>query len=98
MRGQLEEQAGRDDAARSAYRQGLGHCMGSAPLWRALARVEERTGALPKARSTLEQGRRHNPKNEELWLAAVRMEQRAGNTKAAEALMAKALQVRRFPD
>lgn len=38
------------------------------------------------------QGRLKNPKNEELWLAAVRTEQRAGNTKAAEALMAKALQ------
>jgi pre-mRNA-processing factor 6 len=38
------------------------------------------------------QARLKNPKNEELWLAAVRTEQRAGNAKAAETLMAKALQ------
>jgi pre-mRNA-processing factor 6 len=33
-----------------------------------------------------------NPKNAALWLAAVRTESRAGNSKAAESLMAKALQ------
>lgn len=39
------------------------------------------------------QGRHRNPKQPELWLAAIRTEQRAGSTKAAEALLAKALQV-----
>lgn len=39
------------------------------------------------------QARLKNPKNPQLWLAAVRTEMRAQNTKAAEALMAKALQV-----
>lgn len=39
------------------------------------------------------QARLKNPKNEALWLAAVRMEKQAGNDKAAEAGLAKALQV-----
>lgn len=93
MKGQLEEREGNQEAARSAYRQGLGRCMGSVPLWRSLARLEERSGATGKARSLLEQARHRNPKNEDLWLAAVRTELRTGNSKAAEALMAKALQV-----
>ena len=46
-----------------------------------------------KARAILEQARLKNPHQDELWLAAVRTEQRATNTKAADALMAKALQV-----
>eukprot|EP00884_Botryococcus_braunii_P009418 jgi/Botrbrau1/18478/Bobra.0072s0060.1 len=92
MKGQLEEREGKLEAARSAYRQGLGRCMGSVPLWRSLARLEERSGAVGKARSLLEQARHRNPKNEQLWLAAVRTEQRAGLSKAAETLMAKALQ------
>ena len=48
---------------------------------------------MPKARATLEQGRHRNRGSEELWLASVRTEQRAGLPKAADALMAKALQV-----
>lgn len=48
-----------------------------------------------KGRALLEQARLKNPKSDQLWLAAVRMELRAGNTKAAEATMAKALQVGR---
>ena len=51
------------------------------------------SAAAAKARALLEQGRLKNPKNDQLWLAAVRNELRAGNSKAAEALMAKALQV-----
>jgi pre-mRNA-processing factor 6 len=39
------------------------------------------------------QARHRNPKTPELWLAAIRTEQRAGNTKAAEALLAKGMQV-----
>ena len=46
-----------------------------------------------RARALLEQARLKNPKAEEAWLAGIRTEQRAGNTKAAEAVMAKALQV-----
>jgi len=48
-----------------------------------------------KARATLEQARHKNPGSEQLWLAAVRTEQRAALPKAADSLMAKALQVRR---
>ncbi len=49
---------------------------------------------MAKARATLEQGRLRNSKADALWLAAVRTELRAHNHKAAETLMAKALQVR----
>ena len=48
-----------------------------------------------RTRALLEQARLKNPKAEEAWLAGIRTEQRAGNTKAAEAVMAKALQVGR---
>lgn len=41
----------------------------------------------------LQQARHRNPKTPELWLSAIRTEQRAGSTKAAEALLAKGLQV-----
>ena len=67
--------------------------MASVPLWRSSARLEERAGAVGKARAILEQARLKNPHQDELWLAAVRTEQRSGNAKAADALMAKALQV-----
>ena len=76
-----------------AYNNGIRRCMGSVPLWRSAARLEEKAGAVGKARAVLEQARLKNPKQDELWLAAVRTEQRSNNPKAAEALMAKALQV-----
>lgn len=76
-----------------AYASGLRRCLASIPLWRAAARLEEKAGAVGKARALLEQARLKNPKNDEAWLAGVRMELRTGNAKAAEALMAKALQV-----
>ncbi len=57
MRGQLEERAGRPDAARAAYEAGLRRCLGSAPLWVAAARLEAATGAVGKARARLEQVR-----------------------------------------
>lgn len=76
-----------------AYQDGIRRCMGSIPLWRSSARLEEKAGAVGKARAILEQARLKNPHQDELWLAAVRTEQRATNTKAADALMAKALQV-----
>ena len=47
---------------------------------------------MAKARATLEQARLRNPRADELWLEGVRTELRAGNAKAAEALLAKALQ------
>jgi hypothetical protein len=50
---------------------------------------------MSKARAILEQGRHKNKGNEELWLISVRTEVRAGLPKAADSLMAKALQVRR---
>ncbi len=48
-----------------------------------------------RSRAKLEQGRQKNLRSEQLWLAAVRMELRAGMPKAADALLAKALQVGR---
>ena len=48
---------------------------------------------MSKARAILEQGRHKNKGNEELWLISVRTELRAGLPKAADSLMAKALQV-----
>lgn len=63
------------------------------PLWRSSAYLEEKAGAIGKARAVLEQARLRNAKQDQLWLAAIRTELRSGNTKAADALMAKALQV-----
>lgn len=89
MLGQLEERAGRPDAARAAYANGLKRCPDCVPLWRAAAALEEKCSAVAKARALLEQARLRNPKTDALWLAAVRTEQRAGNAKAADALLAK---------
>ncbi len=74
-------------------RSGLARCPGSVPLWRSAARLEEGAGQVARARALLEQARLRNPKTPELWLAAVRTEQRAGNDKAADSMLAKALQV-----
>jgi len=68
-------------------------CWRSVPLWRSAARLEEQGGSVARARALLEQGRSKNLKEPDIWLAAVRTEQRAGLLKAADALMAKALQV-----
>ena len=76
-----------------AYQNGNRRCKGSIPLWRSSARLEEKLGSVGKARAILEQARLKNPKQDELWLTAVHTEQRSGNTKAANALMAKALQI-----
>ncbi|KAF5841064.1 PRP1 splicing factor, N-terminal-domain-containing protein [Dunaliella salina] len=92
MLGQLEEREGHMEAARTAYRTGLGRCMTSVPLWTSAARLEESMNNLSKARALLEQGRLRSPKNEWLWLASLRMELRAGHEKAAETILAKALQ------
>lgn len=92
MLGQLEERQRATAAARQAYQNGLKRCINSVPLWRAAARLEEQAGNMSKARATLEQARHRNRGNEELWLTSVRTEQRAGLPKAADSLMAKALQ------
>ena len=76
-----------------AYSNGLRRCIGSVPLWRSSAYLEEKAGAVGKARAVLEQARLKNPKQDQLWLAAIRTELRSGNNKAADGLMAKALQV-----
>ena len=57
MLGQLEQSAGSPDAARAAFQAGLKRCMGSAPLWRSVARLEEGAGAVGKARALLDQVR-----------------------------------------
>ena len=76
-----------------AYTNGVRRCSASVPLWRSSAYLEEKAGAIGKARAVLEQARLRNAKQDQLWLAAIRTELRSGNTKAADALMAKALQV-----
>lgn len=76
-----------------AYQNGIRRCMASVPLWRSSAYLEEKAGAIGKARAVLEQARLKNPKQDQLWLAAIRTELRSSNNKAADALMAKALQV-----
>ncbi|GFR44314.1 hypothetical protein Agub_g5438 [Astrephomene gubernaculifera] len=50
------------------------------------------SGNVARARALLEQARLRNPHTPELWLAAIRTEQRAGNEKAADSVLAKALQ------
>lgn len=104
MLGQLEEKCGNVDAARIAYAVGVRRCPDCVPLWTASARLEEKAGLAGKARALLEQARLKTPKNEALWLAAIRTEMRSGaaggggggagssSNKAADALMAKALQ------
>ncbi len=57
MLGQLEQRQGNLDAARAAYQAGLKRCMGSASLWRSIARLEEGAGAVGKARALLDQVR-----------------------------------------
>ncbi|KAG2489786.1 hypothetical protein HYH03_011736 [Edaphochlamys debaryana] len=93
MLGQLEQRCGNTDAARAAFRNGLARCPNSIPLWRSAARLEEEAGGnVARARALLDQARLKNPKNDELWLTAIRTEQRAGNEKAADTVLAKALQ------
>lgn len=92
MRGQIEEQRSKMDAARAAYNQGLKKCPASWPLWLLLSQLEEQTGQLTRARSILEKARLKNPKTPQLWLEAVRVENRAGLKNIAMTLMAKALQ------
>lgn len=93
MKGQIETQKGRVDAAAETYVNGVKKCPTSIPLWLLHADLEERLrGALTKARSILERGRLKNPKNAELWLAAIRVELRAGLKEIANTMMARALQ------
>lgn len=55
MLGQLEEQEGRTEAARSVYASGLKRCADCVPLWRSAARLEEKAGNVGRARALLEQ-------------------------------------------
>nr|XP_032518836.1 pre-mRNA-processing factor 6 [Danaus plexippus plexippus] len=92
MKGQIEEQMGRDSDAHNTYTQGLKKCATSVPMWILLSRLEEKLKHVTKARSVLEKARLRNQKNAELWLESVRLEQRAGCVEAAGSLLAKALQ------
>lgn len=57
MLGQLEEQEGRTEAARTVYALGMKHCAGCVPLWESAARWEEKAGNVGRARALLEQVR-----------------------------------------
>ncbi|CAF4810724.1 unnamed protein product [Pieris macdunnoughi] len=92
MKGQIEEQLGRDDDAHNTYTQGLKKCATSVPMWILLSRLEEKLKHVTKARSVLEKARLRNPKNAELWLESVRLERRNGSAEIGNAVMAKALQ------
>ena len=97
MLGQLEARSGpsRVEAARDAYAKGCRRCPTAAPLWIAAAGLETALGNRARARAVLEQARLRNPTDESLWLASTRAERAGGDAegiKAADALMAKALQ------
>ena len=97
MLGQLEARSGpaRVEAARDAYAKGCRRCPTAAPLWIAAAKLETGLGNAARARAILEQARLRNPTDESLWLASTRAERASGDAdgiKAADALMAKALQ------
>jgi pre-mRNA-processing factor 6 len=97
------------ERARKFYQRGLENRPDNHILWILASQLEERSAqyepestdltkrsgaaGVTKARSLLEVARLHNPKSPLLWLEAIRLERRAGNTKLAETLMAKALQV-----
>ena len=86
----------RVEAARDAYAKGCRRCPTAAPLWIAAAKLETGLGNAARARAILEQARLRNPTDESLWLASARAGARvardADGIKAADALMAKALQ------
>ncbi|KAK0053867.1 pre-mRNA-processing factor 6 [Biomphalaria pfeifferi] len=92
MKGQIQQEAGKKDAARDAYNQGLKKCPQAVPLWLLLSRLEESGGQLTRARSILEKARLKNPHNDLLWLEAIKVEIRGGLKNIALTLMAKALQ------
>ncbi|KAI8439587.1 hypothetical protein MSG28_013314 [Choristoneura fumiferana] len=92
MKGEIEEQMGKDEDAHNTYTQGLKKCATSVPMWILLSRLEEKLKHITKARSVLEKARLRNPKNAELWLESVRLERRNGSAEIANAVMAKALQ------
>ncbi|BFZ22629.1 hypothetical protein BsWGS_25668 [Bradybaena similaris] len=92
MKGQIQEGAGKKDAAIEAYSQGLKKCPQAVPLWLLHSRLEGSAGQLTKARSILEKARLKNPQTDILWLEAVRLEMSVGLKDIANTLMAKALQ------
>ncbi|KAJ0174561.1 hypothetical protein K1T71_009669 [Dendrolimus kikuchii] len=92
MKGEIEEQMGKNDEAHNTYSQGLKKCPTSVPMWILLSRLEEKMKHVTKARSVLEKARLRNLKNPELWLESVRLERRNGSAEIANAVMAKALQ------
>ena len=96
MLGQLEARSGpsRVEAARDAYAKGCRRCPTAAPLWIAAAGLETALGNRARARRP-RTGAASKPTDESLWLASTRAERAGGDAdgiKAADALMAKALQ------
>lgn len=92
MKGQIEEQQRKHEAASATYSTGLKRNQTSIPLWLLSSSLEEKRGALTKARSVIERARLKNPKNPQLWLAAIRIELRTGLKEMANNLLARALQ------
>lgn len=89
MLGQLELRAGNRQAALAAYARGIKASPKCAALWLCKAEAEASVSA---RRATLETARTKLPGNDALWRAAVHAEVAAGNLKAAQQLLAKALQ------
>lgn len=77
MLGQIEEQKGDNDKAKTNYSNGLKFNPTNVSLWISLASLEEKTGFVAKARSKLELARLRNPKVAQLWLESARLEMRA---------------------
>lgn len=72
--GQIEEQRGDNEKAKSWYSNGLKFNPTSIQLWISMARLEEKTGYTARARSKLEIARLRNPRNVQLWLEAAQLE------------------------
>eukprot|EP00002_Diphylleia_rotans_P016713 TRINITY_DN3249_c0_g1_i5.p1 TRINITY_DN3249_c0_g1~~TRINITY_DN3249_c0_g1_i5.p1 ORF type:complete len:600 (-),score=148.57 TRINITY_DN3249_c0_g1_i5:241-2040(-) len=91
MRAQIEDVLGNRELARDTYLQGIRQCPHSIPL-RLCAVDLEKNISMAKARAMLETARLRITDCPELWRASIRIEVEAGNSKAAEALLARALQ------
>jgi len=79
--------------AKETFKTGLKYCSTSADLWLCYAHLEVSFSKnLSKARSLLESARLKIKGNACLWLESIRVEQRAGQARAAEQLMARAMQ------
>mmetsp|Transcript_33437 Transcript_33437/g.58592 ORF Transcript_33437/g.58592 Transcript_33437/m.58592 type:complete len:699 (-) Transcript_33437:543-2639(-) len=79
------------EPARKAFEKGRKMCPGDKCLWTHAASLEESVGDVIRSRYLLEQGR-NKCSHPQVWIHSIQFEMRQTNTKAAELLLAKALQ------